>query len=59
MVYLFIYFFVSGSSDLFESKIFVSSAKRYDLEVSMDLFKSFIYNRKRRGPRTEPCGKPV
>ena len=48
-------FFASSSTDLLESKIFVSSAKWF----LMDLFRSFIYNRKRRGPRTEPCGTPV
>ena len=38
--------------------MFVSSAKRKKDNL-LDMFgKSFMYNKKSRGPRTEPCGTP-
>ena len=39
-------------------KIVVSSAKSLVLPSGQHLGKSFIKRRKRRGPRTEPCGTP-
>ena len=38
--------------------ILVSSAKRKNLSFDEVLGKSFIYNKNKSGPRTEPCGTP-
>ena len=55
-----VHFFASSSSDSLENKIFVSSAKWYALKFLMaSNYGSFIYNRKGRGPRTEPYGTPA
>jgi len=41
------------------NKILVSSAKIIGVEVFFIIMgKSFIYKRKSRGPRIEPCGTP-
>ena len=39
-------------------KIVVSSAKSLTLPLVHPLGKSFMNNRKNRGPRTDPCGTP-
>ena len=43
----------------FQQGDFSTGSTTEALEFLMDLFKSFICNRKRRGPRTEPCRTPV
>ena len=41
------------------NKIIVSSAKIIDAEVLFIILgKTFIFKRKSRGPKTEPCGTP-
>jgi hypothetical protein len=38
--------------------MFVSSANNFGTAVLNAFEMSFIYNRNRRGPSTEPCGTP-
>ena len=43
----------------FQPSDFSTGSTTEALEFLMDLFRSFICNRKRRSPRTEPCQTPV
>ena len=54
MIKIFIYFL----SDLFEKRIFVSSAQCSINECEIALFRSLMYIRKSKGPRADRSGTP-
>ena len=49
---------ISSLGSLFEKNRFVSSAKRITLVSDETLQMSFIYIRKNKGPKIDPCGTP-
>ena len=49
---------ISSLGSLFEKNRFVSSAKRITSASDETLQMSFIYIRKNKGPKIDPCGTP-
>ena len=45
-------------SDLFEKRIFLSSAKWWINESEIASFRPLMFIRKSKGPRTDPCRTP-
>jgi len=50
--------FDNAFNDLLLLKSIVSSAKRLTTEYGIALYRSLIYRRNNRGPRTDPWGTP-
>ena len=50
--------FCSITRSLDSKNMLVSSAKRKNFNFLDMLGKSFMYNKKSKGPKTEPCGTP-
>ena len=53
------YFLVPEYFFLLMSRVLVSSAYRKNFKIFEEFFMSFIYNKKRMGPRILPCGHHI